>query len=398
MGPHAARIAAPICFALLISALPVNAIPVHVEVAPPSSTPSSAVLWLSGNRAELGQWNGAGVRLTRDADGRHRATLDLPVGTPLEFKVTRGSWDTVEKGATGAEIANRRWLVTGTQDTVRIEVAAWRDAFERPEARVSTIVGEVRRHPAFPSQHVVGRDVLVWLPPGYDKDTRRRYPVVVFHDGQNVFDGATSFLPGQEWRADETADRLIRERRLGPCLLVAVANTAARREEYTLEPDPRYGGGGSERYMRFVVEELLPFVDRTYRTRTTAVDRTVIGSSLGGLVSLDLALRHPGTFGHAGVISPAVWWADRAIVGRVAATGKRPVRVWLDIGTAESTPTAEGRREWMEGAQALRDALVAAGWREGADLHYEEVEGAAHNERAWAERLDRVLLFLQSRP
>jgi predicted alpha/beta superfamily hydrolase len=179
---------------------------------------------------------------------------------------------------------------------------------------------------------------------------------------------------------------------------VAIANTSARREEYTLDPDPRYGGGGSERYMRFVVEELLPFVDRTYRTRTTAVDRTVIGSSLGGLVSLDLALRHPETFGRAGVLSPAVWWSDRAVVRRVVAMGKRPVRLWLDIGTAESTPTAEGRREWMEGAQGLRDALVAAGWREGEDLRYEEVEGAAHNERAWADRLDRVLLFLQSRP
>lgn len=386
------------CVAFLTAAVPVSAIPVHFEVMAPASTPTGSVLWLSGNHAGLGQWSGAGVRLVRDGDGRHHATLDLPMGAALEFKVTRGGWDTVEKTATGAEIPNRTWRVTGPRDTVRIEVAAWRDAFERPGKRESTIVGDVRTHAAFPSQHVPARDVLVWLPPGYDKDTRQRYPVVVFHDGQNVFDGATSFLPGQEWRADETTDRLIRERRLAPCILVAIANTSARREEYTLEPDPRYGGGGSERYMRFVVEELLPFVDRTYRTRTTAVDRTVIGSSLGGLVSLDLALRHPETFGRAGVLSPAVWWADRAVVRRVVGTGKHPVRIWLDIGTAESTPTAEGRREWMEGAQGLRDALLAAGWQDGTDLHYEEVEGAAHNERAWADRLDRVLLFLQSRP
>ena len=84
------------------------------------------------------------------------------------------------------------------------------------------------------------------------------------------------------------------------------------------------------------------------------------------------------------------------MVKRVIATGHRPVRVWMDIGTAESTPTADGHREWLESAQALRDALVSAGWRVGRDLHYEEIEGAPHNESAWAARFDRVLEWLQA--
>jgi len=370
---------------------------VRFEVRGPVGTPSEATLWLSGDRPELGNWNGAGLKLVRQPDGRHVGELALPAGTTFEFKVTRGDWGTVEKTAAGAEIANRRVTTSAGPDTVKVEVAGWRDAFEKPASRASTITGDVRRHPAFPSRFVSARDVLVWLPPGYDAKARTRYPVVVFHDGQNVFDGATSFLPGLEWGADETADRLIRERRIPPCILVAVANSPERREDYTLEVDARYGGGRSAAYARFLIEELLPFVDRTYRTRTSPADRTVIGSSLGGLVSLDLGLLHPEVFGRVGVVSPAVWWADRAIVKRVASLGHRPVRVWLDIGTDESTPTADGHREWLEGADALHDALVGAGWREGHDLHYEVVEGARHQEPAWAARLDRILEWLQTR-
>ena len=369
---------------------------VRFEVRAPAGTPPDAVLWISGDVAELGHWNGAGLRLTTSPEGRYVGTVELPPGTAFAFKVTRGDWGTVEKTATGGEIANRPGRASAGEDTIRIEVAAWRDAFEKAPSRTSTITGDVRRHPAFPSRFVDARDVLVWLPPGYDANPRGRYPVVLMHNGQNVFDGATSFLPGMEWQADETADRLIRAGRIPPCIVVAVANSPARREDYTLEVDPRYGGGRSDRYARFLIEELLPFLDRTYRTRTRPEDRTVIGSSLGGLVSLDLGLLHSDVFGRVGSISPAVWWADRAVVTRVTATGHRPVRVWMDIGTAESTPTADGHREWLESAQALRDALVGAGWRVGRDLHYEEIEGAPHNESAWAARFDRVLEWLQA--
>jgi predicted alpha/beta superfamily hydrolase len=124
----------------------------------------------------------------------------------------------------------------------------------------------------------------------------------------------------------------------------------------------------------------------------------VIGSSLGGLASLDLGLAQAGRFGLVGCVSPAVWWADTAIVKHVRAAGKQPLRVWLDIGTAEGVPDRDGHADWLDHARALRDALVANGWREGTDLHYEEFTGAAHNERAWAARLDRILEFLLAKP
>ena len=139
-------------------------------------------------------------------------------------------------------------------------------------------------------------------------------------------------------------------------------------------------------------------MDGTYRTLAGPGDTGLVGSSLGALVSLDLALEQPDRFGLVGCVSPAAWWAERATVKRAAfAPRGAKVRVWIDIGTAEGTEKA-GAREWLDDARALRDALVSRGWREGVNLHYEEVEGAVHDEGAWAARLDRVLLFLLGPP
>ncbi len=387
----------PAALAGVLSAAPAIAAVTFVVVVP-ASTPAGSQVWLSGDRADLGAWSGKGLALARSADGTWTGTLALPPGAAFEYKVTRGSWDTVEKDAAGGEIGNRRGAASGGDDTLRIAVGAWRDQTEAPAARAHTITGEVRRHDAFASRFVKARDVLVWLPPGYDAQPQRRYPVVYLHDGQNVFDGATSFIPGQEWRADEAADRLIRSRRLEPFLMVAVANTPDRMAEYTSDVDSGHGGGRSADYFRFLLEELQPFVVANYRTRTGPASTAVIGSSLGGLAALDLGLAHPDRFGLVGCVSPAVWWADTAIVRRVRAGTKAPLRVWLDVGTEESTGSDTGRKVWLDHARLLRAALAEKGWREGADLHYEETQGARHNEAAWAARIERILAFLLAAP
>ena len=211
-----------------------------VVVEVPESTPADAPVWISGDLPVLGSWNGAGVRLEPAAGGRYATRVALERGVAFEFKVTRGDWETVEKDARGGEIANRR-ARAGEHDTLIVTVAAWRDQAGGQPARPSTITGEVRHHKAFPSRFVRTRDVLVWLPPGYETDRARRYPVLYFHDGNNVFDAATSFK-GTEWGADETAGRLIRDGALRPCILVGIDNTPDRVAEYTPVPDARQGG------------------------------------------------------------------------------------------------------------------------------------------------------------
>ena len=259
-----------------------------------------------------------------------------------------------------------------------------------PQAQ-HTLTGDFRTHAKFHSKFLpTDRDVLVYLPPGYAREKHRRYPVLYLHDGQNLFDGATSFIPGQEWRVDETAQSLIESRAIEPVIIVGIYNTGKERvDEYTPSADPKIKmGGKAELYGRLIVEELKPFIDSHYRTKSDAKDTGLGGSSLGGLVTMYLGLRYPNVFGKLAVVSPSVWWDNRRILGDVSAFGsKQHARIWLDMGTDEGPNAASD-------ARSLRDALVAKGWRLGADLEYFEAVGAKHTETAWAQRVDPMLRFL----
>jgi predicted alpha/beta superfamily hydrolase len=260
-----------------------------------------------------------------------------------------------------------------------------------------TLTGEFRTHRNFHSRHLSSdRDVLVYLPPGYDAKKGRRYPVLYLHDGQNLFDGATAFIKGAEWRVDEGAQALIASRAIEPLIIVGIYNAGKERvDEYTPTVDAKYKmGGRADLYGRMIVEELKPFIDSEYRTLRGAKDTGLGGSSLGGLVSLYLALKYPQTFGRVAVVSPSVWWDNRMIINQVRALKKRPrLRIWLDMGTREGGNPEEAKRG-VENARLLRDALLSKGWKENSDLKYFEAEGAEHNERAWAARVDPMLRFL----
>jgi predicted alpha/beta superfamily hydrolase len=276
-----------------------------------------------------------------------------------------------------------------------LRVRRWRRAEEEKRLReIHTLTGNVTSHPDFHSRILgVARRIWVYLPPSYDSDPERRFPVLYLQDGQNVFDGATAFLAGHEWEADETAERLIEQGRIEPLIIVAVDNGGDRRiDEYTPAPDAKDHGGGADLYGRMLVEELKPWVDRSYRTRADRGDTGIGGSSLGALASLWVGLSHPDTFGKIAALSPSVWWDDGYILRFIAALPEKPdTRIWADIGTKEG-----GRS--LEDARRLRDALVARGWREGGDLRYVEAEGARHGESAWAKRLPDVLEFLYPPP
>jgi predicted alpha/beta superfamily hydrolase len=211
------------------------------------------------------------------------------------------------------------------------------------------------------------------------------------HDGQNLFDPATAFA-GVDWGLSTTAEQLIASRAIQPLIIVGIYNTgAARMAEYTPVKDAQGRGGKARAYGKLIVEELKPFIDAEYRTMPDASNTGLGGSSLGGLVSLYLGLRHPEIFGKLIVMSPSLWWANRAIFKEVTklrrATGQK---IWLDIGTREE-------KDWkttVENARALRDSLAAKGWALEKDLAFLEVEGAGHNEQAWGARIGQALSFL----
>jgi predicted alpha/beta superfamily hydrolase len=269
-------------------------------------------------------------------------------------------------------------------DTLR---ATFRRVLRLENRRAAIRPGRLERIPAFASQ-ILGntREVTVYLPAGYDEREEGSYPVLYMQDGQNLFDAHRAYVPGNHWRLQEAADAAIGERTAEPLIIVGIDHAGpARIDEYTPVADPKHSGGGrAADYARFLIEELKPSIDAQFRTRPEAESTGIGGSSLGGLVSLYLALKHPEVFRRAAVMSPSVWWSDRAILADAEAFDGTPPRMWLDIGGREGL-------EALRDARELRDRLAAKGWK---DFFFFEDRRADHSERAWARRARQALEFL----
>ncbi len=268
--------------------------------------------------------------------------------------------------------------------------------------RHAGVTGNVRLIRDVPAPSLGGtRDVVVYLPPGYEEsNNKERYPVLYVHDGQNIFDPSTAFL-GREWHLDETAEQLIRDGKTMPFIMVGVYNNGEKRiDEYTPVPDAKYGGGHADAYGDFLINEVKPFVDQHYRTQPDAAHTGIMGSSLGGLVSLYLGFQHPEVFGLVGALSPSLWWAHQQLTQSLAGShGAGPRAIWMDMGTAEDPQDDDhnGVPDMIDDARRMRDVLESRGFHEGQNLQYREVEGATHDEPAWAARADQVLTFLLPR-
>jgi enterochelin esterase-like enzyme len=250
----------------------------------------------------------------------------------------------------------------------------------------------VQKHAGFASRFLAGeRDISVYVPPDYDSDPARRYPLLILQDGQNLFDPQTSFIRGKTWRVAENADDAIAAGEAEPLLIVGVANAGERRlAEYTPVRDWKLGGGEAGKYALMLTRELLPFLHEKYRLRSGPEDTGIGGSSLGGLVSLWMGLRHPDVFGKLAVMSPSVWWNHRYILGHlndVAPELHRRPRIWLDVGDQE------GRRTLAD-ADMLHARLRKHGWRDDENLHFETIVNGRHDEASWAERVRPMLGFL----
>jgi enterochelin esterase-like enzyme len=248
----------------------------------------------------------------------------------------------------------------------------------------------LRKVEAFRSRFLKNeRDLIIYLPPGYDQKKSRRFPVLYLQDGQNLFDGSTAFIPGMDWHIGQTADDLIATQQIEPLLIVGIYNTGKQRiREYTPTRAPKLGGGRAGQYAKFLLQEVKPFVDAEFRTLPSGEKTGIGGSSLGGLVSLYIGLKFPHIFGRIAALSPALWWNQRVMhrFAEAARVHPRP-RIWLDIGTKEGSRT-------VRDVEQFRDILLEKGWHLGKDLHYERIEGAEHNEAAWARRVGPFLQFL----
>jgi predicted alpha/beta superfamily hydrolase len=231
------------------------------------------------------------------------------------------------------------------------------------------------------------RDIHVYVPPSYDRSDLR-YPVVYMQDGQNLFDPALSF--NGEWHVDESIERLSRHGIAA--IVVGIPNLGPERcEEYSPFVHRGLGGGDGDAYLAFIIDTVKPIVDRRFRTVCARSHTGIIGSSMGGLISLYGFFRRAETFGFAGVMSPSLWFGARQIFDYVARAPVADGRLYLDIGTGEGAVV-------VEDARGMRDLLTRRGYVLDQSLMYVEDAGAPHAEHAWAQRLEPTLRFLLPPP
>ncbi|MET3607307.1 alpha/beta hydrolase [Mucilaginibacter rubeus] len=324
-------------------------------------------LFLAG---DFNGWNPADKawELVKNEKGNYVINKDLPAGI-VHFKVTRGSWSTVECDVAGKAINNRNLKITA-DTTIKLDIEAWQDNFGVPE----------KKHTATARVHVIsenfeipqlGRQRRVWiyLPAGYEAD-KKKYPVIYMHDGQNLFDDYTSSYG--EWGIDELMDKIPARQE---SIIVGIDHGGGYR---ITEYDPynsKYGEGRGDDYVQFLIKELKPYIDGHYRTQTDAAHTTIAGSSMGGLISMYAALKYPGVFGNAGVFSPAFWIAPQIYDQAQQATINKMSRFYFVCGDAESA-------SMVADMQKMANLLKSRGVKpENAPVTI--IKGASHNEKQW---------------
>ncbi|HSG18254.1 MAG TPA: alpha/beta hydrolase-fold protein [Anaerolineae bacterium] len=276
----------------------------------------------------------------------------------------------------------------------------WQDYQATRNGRAHSVIGNVKVLQDLESAELGNRrDILVYLPPSYESGNNE-YPVCFLHDGQNLFDEATSFAG--EWRVDNTMETLSQEG--VEAIMVGIPNSAEERlDEYSPFHSSKLGGGRGDLYLQFLINQVKPLIDAEFRTLPDPADTGIMGSSMGGLISLYAFFHHPEAFGFAGVMSPSLWFANGAIYDFVRKAPFNAGRLYMDAGTREygGDSTWSSRpfhsRRYYAGVRRMYRLLVKKGYRPRRDLLYVEEKRANHDEEAWARRLPAAIRFLLDR-
>ena len=352
----------------------------------PASTPTDATLYLAGN---FNGWDpeDADFQLT-EANGTYSITIDPDPGA-LEFKFTRGGWATVEGTAAGAPTGNRMYDYDGSAQTATFTIAGWEDLDGSGGGGGSSTAAvnvSVLDDDFYLPQLNRNRRIWLYLPPDYDDQTAKHYPVIYMHDGQNLFDAATSF--SGEWQVDETLNDLHASGDYG-AIVVGIDNGGGHRiDEYSPWTNPQYGGGEGAAYIDFIVETLKPHIDQNYRTRPEREFTAIAGSSMGGLISQYAVMAHPETFGKAGILSPSFWFSGEVYVQASQVDYTQPVRLYYLASQNEDGGSV------VADIVAMGNQLGAGGYTEGTDYTVVATDYGAHSEWYWAGEFAAVYEWL----
>ena len=363
--------------------------------------PGTGTVYLAGSLAELGPWRPDG-RVMNGAGRGRTVRITAPAGTSFEYKFTLGSWD--REAVTATETVPPNYQLHLDRDTTVVhEIAGFkRDPREYiADWRGSGIKGRLVYWTDVASAFLgPRRHVEIWLPPGYDDDSTTRYPVLYMHDGQNLFDPRIANT-GVDWGVDEAVVRLAERKVIPPVIVVGVWSTSARSTEYSPWHD-------APAYARFLIEELMPRVNREFRTRTGPANTVAMGSSMGGLLSFYLVTHHPEAFGACGCVSTHLPLSEAvaATVLNLPAKGVPDTTPYIVRDIRAGLEAPPGARYWFDYGslgldsaygpthQVVRDWLLRQGRVEGRDFVVRRYDGATHNEASWRARLEDPLTFL----
>lgn len=367
-------------------------------------------------------------KMTAQSDMRWRIHLKKPVpktnpNEPIEFKFARGDWKKCEVASDMSDLGNRKLpmidasAIKGNEPPViELKIEHWADERDGADTTVGDFrsikvsAGTLKRlqvRGGAAGARATTRDLLVWLPPGYDDaaNANRTYPVLYLHDGQNLFEKHAG-IPG-EWGVDETCARLIAEKKIEPLIVVGVPHSGSTRVQEYMPPVPGLGEpaentsnvtrllyhGKGDEHVAWLLSEVMPRVQGAFRVKTGPENTGVGGSSMGGLISLYAGSTHSEVFGKVLAESPSL--RLRAIDARpVFQNVKRwPARVYLGVGGREMGQDTQDSREYADAVRGLEKTLSGEHSSQTKTQLSFEVE-AVHDENAWAKRLGGALEFL----
>jgi predicted alpha/beta superfamily hydrolase len=352
---------------------------VKLIVTVPEITPEEDTIYIVGSHKLMGEWDPGKIPLTKVEKNKWEFETPLDEKIYLEYKITRGSWvnEAIYKEE---QFPRNQILKVDNNKTVEINIVGWQDL--TPIEIKSEIIGTVKYHENFHSEKLNNdRTLIVLLPKSYDSETGKRYPVLYMHDGQNIIDPLTAYTR-IDWQVDETIDKLVSEGKMKKIIVVGIYNTKDRLFEYGNTSK------GSD-YMNFIVNEVKPFIDKTYRTLPDRKNTATMGSSMGGLISFLLVWKHSDVFSMAGCLSSSLPMGGlKNFLMVEKSNAPEDVKIYLDHGDVS------GERRLVRTNQLMRDLLIKRGFVLGKNLIYNYEEGADHSESAWAERVWKPLLFM----
>jgi predicted alpha/beta superfamily hydrolase len=355
-----------------------NNVNITIEVIA-NNLPEGSKIYITGNDEQLGNWQPDSIELHEIEKGKWSKSFSFVKGKKLEFKFTRGSWENEALNDDGSTPVNYTFNVSG-DTSITYKINLWADQVER---RIEgQVTGTVKYHRNFQGEGIKPRDIIVWLPSEYDSDRNKNYPVLYMHDGQNIVDPATSSFQ-IDWQLDEAADSLIRKELIEPVIIVGIYNTPDRNKEYS---EDKLG----LLYMKFIVDSLKPFIDRSYRTNPDRMNTANGGGSLGGLISFMLMWDYSEIFSKAICFSPAFKIDQYDFVDNVKSYVGNLKQFSLFINNGDN----ELDSMLQPGVDEMLKVLKQQGYIEGDHFYFHKGKNSLHSERDWAKNIWRALIFI----